>query len=193
MHAFGGELLQGLEPPAAGGDGVDTLRRRPRDGPPGSASARGRWMLALSSASSAAEGGVLRTLVGERTSLLSGILRTADGVVMAGYSCDGRTEPSLVLQTRHTAPALLSLSRRRQSSAGRQRLRTQLSPGPFSLRLTRPIERTAATGRVQRPLAGSSPGRAETCHSPTVVRDAKNFGGRWRVTGLRPPLRVGGG
>src|SRR5260370_13382052 len=47
-------------------------------------------MLASSSVSSAAEEGVLRTLVGDSTSLSSGILRRADLAVMAGTPPDGR-------------------------------------------------------------------------------------------------------
>src|SRR5260370_6044919 len=47
-------------------------------------------MLASSAASSAAVAGVLRTLAGERTSWLSGMLRTLLLAVMAGDSCDGR-------------------------------------------------------------------------------------------------------
>ena len=89
-HAFGGEFLQDLEPPAAGNDGVHVLGRRPSDERRGSASIRCARMLASSSASSAAEEGVLRTLVGDSTSLSSGILRRADLAVMAGTPCDGR-------------------------------------------------------------------------------------------------------
>src|ERR1700730_18010798 len=50
-------------------------------------------MLAFSSACSAAEGGVLRTLVGDRTSLFRGIFRTAGAVVMCGYSAAGGRSP----------------------------------------------------------------------------------------------------
>src|ERR1700730_8725654 len=47
-------------------------------------------MLASSAASSAAAGGVFRTLAGDRASWLRGIFRTLLWAVMAGDSCDGR-------------------------------------------------------------------------------------------------------
>ncbi len=53
-------------------------------------------MLAFSSAEvfRHAEGGVLRTLVGDGTSLSSGMWRTAGGLFMECFPADGRTEPS---------------------------------------------------------------------------------------------------
>ena len=67
-------------------------------------------MLAFSSASSAAEGGVLRTLVGDGTSLSSGMFRTADGVVvMCGFFRDGRAR-AVLLPCRHVKNPLPVLS-----------------------------------------------------------------------------------
>src|ERR1700722_18534350 len=92
-------------------------------------------MLALSSASSAAEGGTLRTLVGDRTSLLRGIFRTAGVVVMAGVLRDGRTRASLLsCETRHKAPFVLSLYGRHAGTSARRGA----------------DERTPATGTCQR-------------------------------------------
>ena len=75
-------------------------------------------MLAFSSASSAAEGGVLRTLVGDGTSLSSGMFRTADGVVvMGGYSATGGQSLLSSYETRTTLHPHLSLSFSAKSAA----------------------------------------------------------------------------
>src|SRR6266702_1918006 len=82
-------------------------------------------MLASSSASSAAEEGVLRTLVGDSTSLSSGILRRADLAVMAGTPCDGRagavSRPVKPVTKPFSALFLYALAARRRRRTGKVR------------------------------------------------------------------------
>ena len=95
--ALGRELLQGLEPPSAGGDGVDAVRvgRGMNDeillepaGPDAGLELGvfGRRRRRLADVGRGQHELVERRCCGRRTRL-----------VMAGDSCDGRTEPSLVL------------------------------------------------------------------------------------------------
>ena len=102
-RALGGKLLQGLEPPPP----AVTAKR---SGSPGtgqtirfcfSPPAR---MLALSSASSDADAGLLRTLAGDRTRRSRGMVRTIEVVVMAEILPTGERETSPALSNPPRSP-----------------------------------------------------------------------------------------